>query len=111
MNGHASYFLAALEIVCVSASLLWAGSPTQEGILGEIDQSQVVLMTRTSEVTFQINSSTQITRDGKTAKVTDLRMGDTATVEFSAQDDSSPLAVRIDAQAPSDPESPDPAPK
>ncbi len=105
-------FLLGLFIVgAVGASMIWAATTTQQGTLKSVEGSKIVLTTHAFDMTFDVNGSTQITLDGKTAKAAELRMGDAATVEFNAQDDSSPIAVRIDAQRPSEPDSPDPVPQ
>lgn len=101
----------ALMLVCAAANS--RQDEMHQGTIRTIESTKIVLTTPAKDLTFQINSATQISLDDKPAKATDLKAGDEAMImaasrpAFAAKGEA-PLASRIDAHRASSPGNPDP---
>jgi hypothetical protein len=92
------------------AAFAWA-TDLKHGTISGIEDAKIVVTMRAEQMSFAVSPATQISLDGKPAKMTDLKIGDSATVAYVPLDDNSPMAMRIDAARPHSPGNPDPIPQ
>ena len=108
-NSTSRMWLILCSLGFISAAALAAD--LKQGTITEMDSGKIVLMMPGEQMNFTVSSSTLISLDGRAATTADLKVGDTAAVTYVIQDDSSPIAQRIDAMRPTTPGAPDPAPR
>lgn len=105
--------LSCLALLVACAAARSADNEVYQGSIRKIESTKIVLTTQAKDLTFQIDSATQISLDDKPAKVTDLKAGNEAKITAASRvafpgKNEAPLAIRIDAHRGNSPGNPDP---
>jgi Cu/Ag efflux protein CusF len=81
-------------MLAVSAAAL-AADETHSGKVKTASADQIVVSHENQDHTFQVDSATMITLDGKEAKATDLKAGDKVTVTAKQAEGGGLLATKV----------------
>jgi hypothetical protein len=92
----------ATLLICGAAAFVSANQ--RLGVIKSVNATSIAITTKTGEETFQITAETKISLNDKPAKVTDLKVGDSATITAQGA-----TATAIDTQRAASPRNPDPA--
>jgi hypothetical protein len=100
MNSYARVLgtLAVLGVMLALAAPLRAADQTHEGKVKSAAAGQVVITVADKDHTFKVDATTAITLDGKAAKATELKAGDSAKVTSKLAEGGGMLATKIEAK-------------
>lgn len=92
---------AAVAVVFIATLLVQAADEVHEGKVVAVTSDTIILLDNRDgdQDQFAVTAETKITRDGKPARLNEIRAGDRAKVIAGTKDDK-PFAKQIDARSP-----------